>query len=311
MSRRQTIPPAKKFTIEQFNAKFPTNASCLEWLKEKKWPDGIAPCIKCQKDRKHHKVSGRPAWSCGVCGSMISPMAGTIFEKSSTSLRMWFYTAYLMSATRCGISAKQIQRECGVTYKTAWRMMRQIRTLMAESIKLHNGPIEMDEGFFGGSDLNKPNHLRGKAKTTVLGIVERKGRVIARVIPDKSEASVVPVVREHVWPRTTVHTDLQPAYEGLRYMGMGLKHKTVNKSKGHKAGHVHTNSVEGFWSLVKRGIAGVYHQVGLDYLQSYLDEYTFRYNRRNVMRPMFSMLLERTASRVPLLAPATQERLSR
>ncbi len=130
MKPTQSIPKHLRYTIESFNKQFPDNDSCLEWLKAERWPEGLIPCGKCQKDRKHHRVSGRPAYACDYCGSMISPMAGTIFEKSSTSLRTWFYAMYLMSATRCGISAKQIQRETGVTYKTAWRMFKQIRTLM-------------------------------------------------------------------------------------------------------------------------------------------------------------------------------------
>jgi len=203
-----------------------------------------------------------------------------------------------MASTRVGVSAKHIQRETGVTYKCAWRMMKQIRLLMAEQLKLHRGPVEMDEGKFGGSDTNKHSHLRGKAKSTVLGIVERGGRVVTRVIPDKSEASIVPVVAETVWPRTTVYTDSNPAYEGLRYMEMGLRHSTVNHSKGHREGYAHTNTIDGFWSLVKRGIQGVYHQVGTEYLPSYLNEYAFRYNRRKVMRPMFRQLAERATIQV-------------
>lgn len=311
MNRRQAITPEKKFTIEQFNAKFPTNASCLEWLKERKWPDGIAPCQKCRKDRKHHKVSGRPAWACDYCGSMISPMAGTIFEKSTTPLRLWFYTAYLMSATRCGISAKQIQRETGVTYKTAWRMMKQIRILMADGEKL-SGPVEIDEAEFGGSDSNKPAHLRGKAKTLALGIVERRGngRVLPKVIPNAQKETILPIVKENLHSKAMIYTDGAVVYEQLRWMGESHKHKAVNHEKGYVDGYAHTNTIDGFWSLVKRGIQGVYYQVGPAYLQSYLNEYAFRYNRRKVMRPMFWMLMERTASRVPLLAPATRESLS-
>ncbi len=140
MKVKQSIPKHLRFTIENFNAQFPDDNACLEFLKEQKYPSGLVPCSKCEKDRKHHRVTGRPAYACDYCGSMISPMAGTIFEKSSTSLRTWFYAMYLMSATRCGISAKQIQRETGVTYKTAWRMFKQIRTLMSEDIEIASSP---------------------------------------------------------------------------------------------------------------------------------------------------------------------------
>lgn len=148
---KQSIAKNLRYTVDSFNAQFPDDAACLEWLKEQRYPGGLAYCEKCDKDRKHHKVSGRPAYACDYCGSMISPMAGTIFEKSTTSLRLWFYAMYLMSATRCGISAKQIQRETGVTYKTAWRMFKQIRTLMSEDISLEGEAVECDETYVGGS----------------------------------------------------------------------------------------------------------------------------------------------------------------
>jgi hypothetical protein len=202
-----------------------------------------------------------------------------------------------MASTRVGVSAKQIQRETGVTYKTAWRMMKQIRILMGERIKLLS-PVEMDEGFFGGSDVNKHTHLRGKAKTPVLGIVERKGKVVARVIPDASKGTLLPIVGEVLHPKTMIYSDDSAALATVRWMGQSHKHATVNHSKGHRDGWAHTNTIDGFWSLVKRGIGGVYYQVGPKYLQSYLDEYAFRYNRRKVMYPMFRLLAERTPQQV-------------
>src|SRR5258706_1271966 len=150
MKVKQHIPKHLRFTLQDFSKKFPNDNACLEHLKEKRFPGGITYCVKCQQDRKHHRVTGRPAYACDYCGKMISPMAGTIFEKSSTSLRTWFYAMYLMGSTRCGISAKQIQRETGVTYKTAWRMFKQIRTLMSEDLQLEGPAVEMDETYFGG-----------------------------------------------------------------------------------------------------------------------------------------------------------------
>ena len=297
MNRRQTVPAKQKYTIQDFDREFPTEDACLEYVKEKRWPDGRTMCVTCKAERKHYRVSGRTAYACHACGNHIFPLAGTIFHKSSTSLRTWFYVLRLMSSTRVGVSAKHIQRETGVTYKCAWRMMKQVRTLMGETIKL-SSPVEMDEGFFGGSDSNKPAHLRGKSKTPILGIVERHGKVVARVIPDTSKGSILPVVAEVLHPRTMIYTDRSATLEQVRWMGQSHKHATVNHSKGYKNGYAHTNSIDGFWSLVKRGIQGVYYQVGLDYLQSYLNEFSFRYNRRNVMRPMFSQLVERTTMQV-------------
>ena len=150
----QSIPTERRFTINDFNEQFFDNDACLEWLMEQRHPGGVGICSFCKVDRKHHRIASKKAWACDHCGTYISPMAGTIFEKSRTPLRLWFYAMYLMSATRCGISAKQIQRECGVTYKTAWRMFKQIRTLMSDDIKLE-GPVEMDETYHGGALKNK------------------------------------------------------------------------------------------------------------------------------------------------------------
>lgn len=298
MNRRQTVPKQQKYTVKDFESEFPTDDACLEYVKEKRWPDGKTLCVVCKVERKHYRVSGRTAYACRACGTHIFPLAGTIFHKSTTSLKTWFYVIRLMSSTRVGVSAKQIQRETGVTYKTAWRMMKQVRQLMDEQIRL-KGPVEIDDAYFGGSDSNKHRGLlRQDSKTTVLGVVERKGRVVARVVPDARKDSLLPVVGEVLSPKAMIYTDEHASYDGLRWMGQNHKHATVNHSEGYVNGYAHTNTIDGFWSLVKRGITGVYYQVGLAYLQSYLNEYAFRYNRRHVMRPMFSQLAERTTIQV-------------
>src|SRR5580692_1362827 len=151
MNRRQTIPAHLRYTITDFNRQFPDDDACLENLKEQRYPGGMGFCEKCRAERLHHRVTGRPAYACDYCGSMISPMAGTILEKTTTSLRTWFYAMYLMGSTRCGISAKQIQRETSVTYKTAWRMFKQIRSLTSEDgLHLEGPSVEMDETYYGG-----------------------------------------------------------------------------------------------------------------------------------------------------------------
>ena len=297
MKPTQSIPKKLRYTIQSFNAEFPDNDSCLDWLKGQRWPSGLVPCEKCGKERKHHRVTGRPAYACDYCGSMISPMDGTIFEKSSTALRTWFYAMYLMSATRCGISAKQIQRETGVTYKTAWRMFKQIRTLMSEDISLEGEAVEIDEMYHGGrrkSGVGRPM-LGDKHKTPVLGMVERDGRVVARTVENVKAKTLKREIRERVLPSTIIYTDEYPAYntisEGRRYT-----HRRINHSeKVYVMGNVHTNTIEGFWSLAKRGIGGVYHSVSKKYLQTYLNEYSFRYNRRNSGQPMFTSLLEQVS----------------
>jgi transposase len=296
MKPKQSIPKELRYTIQTFNAQFPDNDACLDWLKAERWPEGVIPCAKCKVDRKHHRVSGRPAYACDYCGSMISPMAGTIFEKSSTALRTWFYAMYLMSATRCGISAKQIQRETGVTYKTAWRMFKQIRTLMSEEVSLEGEAVEMDETYVGGKGRKGSKRGRGgEHKTCVVGAVERGGNVIAIAGSDASSKTLHRVAKEYILPSSIVYTDEWRGYNGLGKVN-GYQHRRINHSeKVYVMGDIHTNTIEGFWSLVKRGIGGVYHSVSKKYLQTYLDEYSFRYNRRNSGQPMFTSLLEQVA----------------
>ena len=205
---------------------------------------------------------------------------------------------YLMSATRCGISAKQIERETGVTYKTAWRMFKQIRSMLDEENQSPLGGggkhVEMDESGFGGT--TRRLRQSKKEKTTVFGMVERKGRVRAIVAPDRRADTLVPMVREHVLPKTAVFTDDFPSYDGLGVRG--YSHRRINHSAGvYVLGTTHTQTIEGFWSLVKNGIRGVYHSVGSTYLQSYLNEYSFRYNRRFDEQPMFASFLQQIEKR--------------
>lgn len=298
MNRWQVVPKAQKYTAKQFDVEFPTDDACLEYVMERRWPNGIDLCVECKVDRKHYRVTGRTAYACQGCGNHIFPLSGTIFHKSTTSLRTWFLVIRLMASTRVGVSAKQIQRETGVTYKCAWRMMKQIRKMMEEKISL-TGPVEMDESYFGAPGSSKAKQLlRRDAYTTVFGVVEREGRVVARVVPNVKKESILPIVGEVLPPKTTIYSDESATLAQVRWMGQSHKHHTVNHSKTYVDGKAHTGTIDGFWSLVKRGIKGVYYQVGQEYLQSYLNEYSFRYNRRKVMRPMFSLLAERTTIQV-------------
>jgi len=308
MKVKQSIPKELRFTVAQFYKKFPDDDACLEYLKEKRYPGGITHCEKCQHERKHHRVSGRPAYSCDHCGKMISPMAGTIFEHSSTPLQTWFYAMYLMGSTRCGISAKQIQRETGVTYKTAWRMFRQIRSLLSEGDMQLEGPtVEIDETYVGGTrKYAKGRPMRGdKVKIPVIGIVQRNGgKVYAQVVPGITADELTKVVKERVTPGSTVYTDEYPSYDRIGTLTdskgkpLAYRHRRIRHKDGvYVKGDIHTNTVEGFWALVKNGIRGVYHQVSPEYLQSYLNEYAFRYNRRHEGNQQFNAILERVCER--------------
>ncbi|MGO9095740.1 MAG: IS1595 family transposase [Bryobacteraceae bacterium] len=299
---RQSIPKELRYTINDFNREFPSDDACLQYIQEQRFPGGLAHCPKCEKERRHYRVSGRTAYACDHCGHHMYPLAGTIFEKSSTSLRAWFYAMYLMGSTRCGISAKQIQRETGVTYKTAWRIFHQIRTLLSEDLQLEGPSVEMDETYFGGRTHGKGRGLHLENKTPIVGIVERKGRVMARVTPKVNAHFLMGMAREHIVAESTVYTDEFSAYDRLPRLrdeqGRPLRysHRQINHSaKVYVIGDIHTNSVDGFWSLIKRGIGGVYHSVGRKYLQSYLDEYGFRYNRRDQGNLIFKSILERAS----------------
>ncbi|MGD0798924.1 MAG: IS1595 family transposase [Acidobacteriaceae bacterium] len=301
--RNNSIPGCQKYTIADFHCEFPDDDACINHIFYARWPDGITVCDspKCGNvERRHHRVTGRTAYACDYCGKHIYPLAGTIFEKTTTPLKLWFYAMYQMGSTRCGVSAKQIQRETGVTYKTAWRMFKQIRTLMSEDIKLEGSLVEMDETYVGGK---RRSGRRGrppagdKKQTCVVGVVERKGRVVAIAANDATRKTLHGIAEERILPASVVYTDDLSAYHGLDKIN-GYQHKRINHSAGvYVVGDIHTNTIEGFWSLVKRGIGGVYHSVSKDYLQTYLDEYSFRYNRRNEGQPMFTSLLAEVSER--------------
>ena len=280
----------KKYTAKDFDQEFPTDDACLEWIKRHRWPKGIH-CVKCQKITKHHRVRSRPCYECDYCGHQVYPTAGTIFHKSHTPLRIWFEAIYRMASTRCGISAKQIQREMGVTYKTAWRMFHQIRDLLGEDIANLDGEVEVDETYIGGKKKGKRGRgAEGKSK--VIGAVQRGGKVVAQVVPDVKRHTLVPFMARKVSPNATLFTDEFPTYDTIARIG--YKHKRIDHhSKVYVNGNIHTNSIEGFWSLVKRGISGVYHSVSPQYLQSYVNEYAFRYNHRKANTPMFKIVLNR------------------
>ena len=289
--------PQLHYTISDFNRDFPDDEACLEWLRRKLYPAKIY-CLRCDKPTKHHRIRTRKVYGCDICGHQISPTSGTIFHDSSTSLRLWFYSIHLMSTTRCGISAKQIQRETGVTYKTAWRMFKQIRSLLQEDTSKLTGEVEVDETYVGGRRHGtRGRGAEGKAK--VIGAMQREGKVIAQVVPDVKRHTLVPFMTNKVDRNAILYTDTFPSYDHMTRIG--YKHlRIAHQDKEWAHGKIHTNSIEGFWSLLKRGIGGVYHSVSEKYLQDYINEYGFRYNHRKDEKPMFHSFLEQIAEKKAL-----------
>jgi transposase len=288
-----------RYSLMEFMHEYPDDAACLESLWRKRYsPDGEhAHCPKCETERvfkRYDMTQQRQSWTCTGCGHYLHPTAGTIFHKSSTSLHLWFYAMYLMASTRCGISAKQLERELGVTYKTAWRMAYLIRNqLMSDDGMPMSGTVEADEMYVGG--YRRGVIGRGLEKTPVFGMAERKGRVVAVTVPNVKRATVMPYITQRVLPASTIYTDEYHTYDVLGRFG--YQHRRIAHSeKVYVSGDVHTNTIEGFWSLVKRGIGGVYHAVSAKHLQGYLNEYAWRYNRRNEEQDMFEALLLRAAN---------------
>jgi transposase-like protein len=284
-----------EMTFSTFTAIFPDNDSCLEYLKAKFYPEG-SNCPNCGKATKFHRIKDRSCYSCQYCGHQVYPTAGTIFHKTTTSLQLWFWAIYLMSSTRCGISAKQLEREIGVSYPTAHRMFKQIRSLLSDDEPLGGAGtrVEVDETYVGGKRRGTPRGRPGKGshKTTVFGMVERGGQVVARVVPDVKLRTLMPEIEAKVLPETMIYSDELSSYNSLEKVG--YPHKRVHHTaRVYVDGDCHTNTIEGFWALVKNGIRGVYHAVSAEYLQDYLNEYSFRFNRRDRGEPIFWAILDR------------------
>jgi transposase len=302
---KRSKAPESDYSLMEFAREFPDDAACLEHLWRSRFSeDGShAECPKCRRLRKFHRVASRPSWSCDSCGHHIHPTAGTIFHKSATSLQLWFYVMYVMTSTRCGVSAKAIEREIGVGYKTAWRMCNLIRTHLMEQDDQWplKGEVEADETAYGGKP--KVSMTRGMTipesqtfskarKTGVVAMVERGGRVRAYVQPGEGALATV---SQHVDPKATVYTDEWAGYRKLR--STHPTHRTIRHTdKVYASGDVHTQTIEGFFGNVKNGIAGNYHGVSAKWLQSYLNEFTWRYNHRGNGRGMFETLLVQAAS---------------
>lgn len=299
------------YSLMEFMREFPDDAACLEWLWRNRFSeDGEhAECPRCAKVRSFKRYEGktrtRQVWTCTSCSFQLSPTAGTIFHKSSTSLHLWFYAMWIITSTRCGVSAKQLERELGVTYKTAWRIFNKIRNeLMAQDGGKLSGEVEADETYVGGK-LREGDARRLRAKgietrgpaskprLSVFAAVERGGEVRAQVIPNSRGHVLTANVRKHVQTGSTLYTD---DFHGYAAVGREYTHHRINHSERvYVDGHIHTQTIEGFFSTFKNGVRGVYHSVSKKWLQGYLNEYAWRYNHRDDGVAQFRRLLTRAA----------------
>jgi len=273
-----------RYTLKQFKEEYPDDNSCLKAVLDNRYGN---TCPKCGVvGTKFYKITGRKAFACLHCRQHIYPLAETIFRKSETSLWNWFYAIYQISNHKNGFSAKTLERELGVTYKTAWRMCKQIRILMVQEGLQLAEVVETDETYIGGRKIGGKSF---QDKEAVFGMVERDGLVKAEHVRSTGARVLMPKLRDSIAVGTTVYSDQAQVYKTLKRQG--FIHQSVNHSNSeYVRGSVHTNTIEGFWGQLKRSIDGTYHVVSPKYLQSYVNEFAFRYNFRSL--PVAPILLE-------------------
>lgn len=281
---------AKGFTITEFFRRFPDDDTCLDHLMKVRYGETLE-CPKCGKEGRFARLRKLPAYACPWCGHHIHPMQGTPFERARTPLQKWFYAMYLFTTTRNGVAAKELQRQLGVTYKTAWRMGHEIRKYMGwvdgDSPLGGSGVVEADHTFIGGK---RPMEERFDNKTVILGMVERKGEVITRVVRGQRFVDTRVHVMKNVVAGARIATDEGGSFTRLK--SLGYDHQSVNHAQEEWVrGSVHTNTIEGFWSWLKRGINGTHVWVSQKHMAKYLGEFEYRFNLRHSPHLMFDYLL--------------------
>jgi len=268
----------QEMNIMKLMDRFHSDESCRNTLTELRWPDGVT-CPHCESKDIRNSYT-RDQYDCGSCGYQFSVLSGTTFHDTHLPLPKWFVAIYLMVESKKGISANQMKRTLGVSYKTAWYLCHRVRNAMTEARpKLLREIVEVDETYVGGKTKGRGHGYKGN-KTIVVGATQRKGEARLQVVGGNDRQTLHQFIRENTAPDTkAIYTDEWPAYKGIA--DADTKHKTVNHSAEEWVrGDVHTNTVEGVWSLLKRSIVGSYHKISVKHLDSYLDELEWRFNNR-------------------------------
>jgi transposase len=282
-----------RYTLATMQKEFPDDDACLDVIFQKRYGH-LEFCPYCAVQTKFYRIRTRKYYKCPHCAFELYPLANTIFHKSETSLTKWFFAIYLFGNAKNGTSAKELERHLGVTYKTAWRMAKQIRHMMQEGGDMLAGTVEADETYIGGKTKQDKKFDN---KTAVIGIVEKKkdeGQVRAFATKQADETVTLPFLRANIKSGSTLHTDDSKIYSRVE---RDFTHEFVNHSKLEFARNgIHTNTIEGFWGQLKRSLDGTYHCVSPKYLQSYVNEFVYRYNHR--LEPAFPALIEAAVKRV-------------
>ena len=285
----------KSPTLRQFLDQFPTEDACLEHLMRIRFDDRH-DCSKCGRNAHFYRVKARKVYSCEYCGNQVAPMCGTPFERTRTPLRDWFQVMILFSTTRNGVAAKEVERQLGVTYKTAWRMCHEIRKYMGDvdggnPIGGSGHAVEVDETYIGGVRKGGKRGRGAPGKTVVVGALERGGDVTTAVVPNVRKVTLQAFIADNVLPGGQVHTDELASYRGLHLRGH--RHMTVNHGAGQYVGFqgASVNGLEGFWAALKRGINGTHIHVSGKHLPKYLGEFEYRWNMRAVPHLVLDRLM--------------------
>lgn len=287
-----------EFSVREFFARFPNEEACLDHIMQVRYGGTRFDCPSCGvADATFHRLSNRRAYSCASCGHHVYPTAGTILQDTRTPLVSWFYAIYLFTTTRHGVSGKELQRQLGVTYKTAYRIGQQIRDLTAKAdiSDLLRGHVECDEAFIGGKVRSGRGGNPATGKTIVLGMKERGGPIATTIIPNVKLNTLWQEVGSRVERGSTVSTDELLSYNLLTeegYVHGTVKHSRKEWSRTDADGVRHSvNQVEAFWQLFKNSIRSTHIHVSPKHMQRYLNEFTFRQNHRERGNAMFDLLV--------------------